>query len=183
MDLLESTRLFAKGILKRLYWLAPTLYRAPFDFAERYFEMSYKPPQWLMWVLLIVGFMIAGVLTYHDLRKQCGKTQKPNQIGLREQLNLLIEGGQKLRILSTSQGNPPPTAMAKNWRVKVKEFLSRNFNARYDDKWEAHTMHGKPQMGFTGIATTKQINLWNKLTAGIEWLEEFQNEIQDINHS
>ena len=180
MGVFESARLFAKGILKRLYWLVPTLFLDPFDFAERYFGVMYEPPQWVVWVLLLIGFIIAGTLTYHELKKQCAEAQKPSQLSLKDQLHLLIEEGRNLRILSVTQGELPPFAMAENWRIKVKKFLKDNFGEPYAKRWDAHAlMRRKPKQGFTGIATTHQISLWNTISAGVEWLEELQNEIRE----
>lgn len=31
--------------------------------------VNYVAPQWLVWVLIALGFMIAATLEYHDLRK------------------------------------------------------------------------------------------------------------------
>ena len=71
MGLLKSLAQLLLGILKRLYWLIPSLFTAPFDFIERWFNVIYEPPQVLFWLLLFLGLAIATMLTYHELRVQC----------------------------------------------------------------------------------------------------------------
>lgn len=147
---------------------------------------GYPVPYMPIWAWLLIIFIVLYItqfLAFHKVRVQrdaLRRNQSFKQIDLVEQLRLIVEEGQRLRILSVSQGEPPPLAMAENWRVKVKRFLCDNFDAKYDQKWDAHMMHGNPKQKFTGIAATNQINLWKKLAAGVEWLEEFQNQIRDI---
>ena len=70
MQLFESIALFALGTLKRFYWIIPTLFLDPFDFAKRYFGLTYVVPQLLIWVSFAAGVCIAMALTYHELRMQ-----------------------------------------------------------------------------------------------------------------
>ena len=68
----ESAKQYARGIIKRLYWLAPTLFLDPFDFAERYWGIMYNPPQWLAWVLLTIGFVVGLVVAVIAIFSQEG---------------------------------------------------------------------------------------------------------------
>lgn len=70
MELLDSTRELLWGIIKRLYWLIPSLFTDPFDFIERWFKINYEPPPYLFWMLIGMGLAIATVMTYNDLKKQ-----------------------------------------------------------------------------------------------------------------
>lgn len=70
MELLDSTRELLWGIIKRLYWLIPSLFTDPFDFIERWFKITYEPPSYLFWVLIGMGLAIATVMTYNDVKKQ-----------------------------------------------------------------------------------------------------------------
>ena len=138
-------------------------------------------PIWAWLLIIFIGLYISQFLAFHKVRVQrdaLQDKQSPKQIDLAEQLHSLVEEGRNLRILSVSQGEPPPILMAENWRIRVEQFLHSNFGKRQSDIWNAHTIGGKPKQGFTGMATRAQIDLWNKLTAGIEWLEEFQNQIR-----
>jgi hypothetical protein len=60
---------FIVGILKKIYWLLPSLVLDPFDLAER-FGVNYDAPRWLFWVLLGVGLFISAFLTYNDLKQK-----------------------------------------------------------------------------------------------------------------
>jgi len=72
MEFFKSFGLLLLGILKRLYYLIPSLFTDPFDFLERWFKVIYEPPQWLFWLLLSLGLAIAISKTYHELRVQTG---------------------------------------------------------------------------------------------------------------
>ncbi len=137
-------------------------------------------PIWVWVAIGLVGLFIAQFLAFHKVRGQrdaLKQNQIPKQIDLGEQLRSLIEEGRKLRILSVTQGESPPLVMAENWRVKVKGFLHDNFDAEYDERWDVHATNADPKQQFTGLATGSQIGLWKILTAALEWLEEFQNQI------
>jgi len=98
MGLLISLWLLTKGILKRIYWLVPALFTDPFDLAERWFKVTIEPPQYLVWVLIAIGFVIASILTYHELR-----TQKVN---LDEQVKNLIDVRPSISVsCETNYGN------------------------------------------------------------------------------
>ena len=77
MELFKSLRLFVIGILKRIYWILPTLVLDPFDFIERLLNVNYDVPLWAIWTLFTIGWMIAIVLTYHELRMQKVALEKP----------------------------------------------------------------------------------------------------------
>lgn len=70
MEFLISTRNFLWGIIKRFYFLIPSLFTDPFDFMERWFGIVYTPPPYLFWVLLGLGVFIAGLFAYHELGMQ-----------------------------------------------------------------------------------------------------------------
>lgn len=70
MVFIKSIGLLLLGVLKRLYYLIPSLFSDPFDVLERWFKVIYEPPQWLFWVLLSVGLAIAIILAYHEVRMQ-----------------------------------------------------------------------------------------------------------------
>jgi len=68
------------GTIKRIYWLLPSLLTDPFDFAERWLKVNYTAPSYMFWILLFIGYLIASVLTYHELREQKRKLEKTNWI-------------------------------------------------------------------------------------------------------
>ncbi len=70
MELLKSAGLFFLGILKRIYWLLPTIFLEPIDLVGRLRGVNLNLPQWLNWALFILCWLIAITLTYHELRKQ-----------------------------------------------------------------------------------------------------------------
>jgi hypothetical protein len=148
--MVESAKLYAKGVLKRLYWLAPTLFLDPFDIAERYFGIMYSPPYWLMWVLMTVGFLIAGGLTYHELRgekiKQDAKLDlRERNRKLREVLGIYLNEGQVLLRQCLNQKMAPPRDKANDWVKKVEQTLETELNGSYVSRFRS-------EAGLTQIA-------------------------------
>ena len=88
MDLLKSTGFFFLGFIKRIWWLLPALLSNPFDIAERIFHVQYVVPQFITWLLLGLGIIIATILTYHDLRMQKLKLETKYEILEKTQSNL-----------------------------------------------------------------------------------------------
>jgi hypothetical protein len=79
MELLKSLRLFCWGILKRIYWIFGTLILDPFGWSQA-FNIQYNPPRWSMWMLFAIGWVIAAILTYHELRLKTLKQGESNWI-------------------------------------------------------------------------------------------------------
>lgn len=65
-----SMGLFLWGIIKRWYLLLPTIMLDPFDIVGRVFNVTYNPPQWLVWTLFWGGLFLAAWLTYNEIRQQ-----------------------------------------------------------------------------------------------------------------
>lgn len=76
MELLKSIRFFLWGVIKRIYWILPTLILDPFDLAKRVFNINYGMPQWSIWTLFVLGWLIACILTYHELRLKIAASTK-----------------------------------------------------------------------------------------------------------
>lgn len=92
MELLRSLAFFARGILKRIYWLLPALLLDPFDLARTLFGISYDAPLWMIWLLVGTGLFIAGALTYHELRKEVA-TEGVNAIVARlRKIRIVVHG-------------------------------------------------------------------------------------------
>lgn len=69
MEILKSFCDLCVGILKRIYWLLPTLITDPFDVLER-LGVYMNVPQWASWLLFYLGLAVAITLTYHELRQK-----------------------------------------------------------------------------------------------------------------
>ena len=54
----------------RFLALIPAFLTDPFDFIERQTTMTYDPPLWIFWLLLSLGILLVGYLTYRDLWKK-----------------------------------------------------------------------------------------------------------------
>ena len=68
--MVRSLGSFIVGILKKIYWLLPSLLLDPFDMFQRWCGVNYAPPVWLFWLLLGLGLFIAAFLTYNDVKRK-----------------------------------------------------------------------------------------------------------------
>ena len=79
------------GIIKRLYWLLPSLLADPFDVTERWFNLMYTAPPYLVWILVGIGFLIASFLTYRELyiesKVELAKKSKPTVLREKSRLS------------------------------------------------------------------------------------------------
>ncbi|MBI4283123.1 MAG: hypothetical protein HY663_01475 [Chloroflexi bacterium] len=70
MEILKSAISLICGTIKRVQWYLPPLLLDPFDVVERLWGVSYPIPQWVAWALFGLGWFVAIVVTYHELRMQ-----------------------------------------------------------------------------------------------------------------
>jgi hypothetical protein len=77
MELLKSLCFFITGVFKRIYWILPTLILDPFEIAEKLFGVNYDVPRWAIWSLFAAGWVVAILLTYHELRMQKVALEQP----------------------------------------------------------------------------------------------------------
>jgi len=122
MALIESLKSFAGGILKRIYWVLVALLVDPFGLLER-FDVSYTPPDWLTWMLVGVGFFVAGGLTHHDLRKKHGSNEKRQETvdALGRQLE---KGDGFLNEIDNVGGYPAWWEEVDEWKRETEEMIS-----------------------------------------------------------
>lgn len=74
MEFLHSSRLFTWGILRRFYWMLPTLLVDPFDLLKTLFGVEYNPPTWIVWAVFSFGLFLAACLAYHEARTKRGSS-------------------------------------------------------------------------------------------------------------
>jgi len=67
MEYCRSFILFCQGVLKRIYWLIPAFVTDPFDVLDRLGVYMNVPPA-ISWSLVVLGFLVAIILTYHEQR-------------------------------------------------------------------------------------------------------------------
>ncbi len=160
--MVESARQYAKGVLKRLYWLAPTLFLDPFDIAERYFGIMYSAPQWLVWVLLVIGFLIAGGLTYHELRaqkctleKRLDATMQKKEI--QDRIGQFLREGHELKRLCMVENQSAPRVQIDDWQRRVRGFIREKLGDSYESR--LLNISGMPTPS-TSIQSKEHADLW-----------------------
>ena len=62
--------MFFCGVLKRAVWYIPPLVLDPFDVAGKVFNMDWIVQQQVALSLFVLGWVIAVILTYHEVRMQ-----------------------------------------------------------------------------------------------------------------
>ena len=128
MGIFESTGLLFLGILKRLYWLIPSLLSDPFDISERWLKVTYEAPQWAFWLLLSIGLSIAIILTCHELRVKVVKLEKQlddrdKKKAERGTLAVFLNEGQSLKRQCENEKEPPPKVKTTEWAEKIENWL------------------------------------------------------------
>jgi len=89
VESLPPLKKYIWGIVKRFYWLLPSLLSDPFDIPERWFNIVYTTPSYLVWVLIGIGLFIASFLTYRELYVESAKKDVPTAtLQRRTHLNL-----------------------------------------------------------------------------------------------
>jgi len=105
MEFIRSLQQLAWGVVKRLYWLVPSLFTDPFDLLERWFGMNYQPAEWLFWLLLSFGLLIAIALTYHELRMQTAKLAQERKVksSITSQLEKRLTGDDQIALMNLNR--------------------------------------------------------------------------------
>ncbi|MFC2021243.1 hypothetical protein ACFLU1_05635 [Chloroflexota bacterium] len=118
--LLHITFLF----ITKLWTLIPALITDPFDVIERVGKLinpnfSLSAPNWIFWVLLIIGLLFAGYLTYRDLKKESKEIDYLNDI----KVDLITLNKQERGVATKkAQQNIAPGKKSKI-KADVKEFI------------------------------------------------------------
>ena len=139
--------------------------------------MNYPPPQWAAWLLFGLGWFVAIVLTYHDLRKQnlILRTQldeKRKRKEIRDTLGQLLEEGQQIKNKCFEKNIEPPTAEAEKWAEKVVMYLNCHLGSDYVQRFHSH--EGLP-IGVTtlsGIPATIESYIKTRLARLNQFLAE-----------
>ena len=89
------------------------------------------------------------------------------------QLREFIKEGNGLKQRCIDLTEPPPAALIENWRVRVKDFLEKNFGG-YAQLWDGF---GTPKRRFTGVTSHRNSKrLWEAMQLRLERLEEIEKE-------
>ena len=135
-----------------------------------------------IWVIAgLVAVIVASWEGGYRLWNQGQRSEPPGQPSgdsVPEQIRHFIDEGQELRARAVVQGIDPPQAQFDHWRIQVRHFIGDNFEGQYYTDWQ-NSVHedARPQQGFTGMATRGQIQLWNRIVSGIEWLQGLERQI------
>lgn len=181
MDFIKSTGLLFLGIIKRLYYLIPSLFSDPFDIAERWFEKKFEPPVWIFWFLLILGFTIAVILTYHELHSQKinlekklnNKAKTKNE---RVKLGEFLEQGQLLKHRCGNEREPPPNDDANEWAIEVEHWLETEFDSSYVSRFRNNA---DVPMTANSISSITHRNLWAGIHTRCYQLGKFIEQLAD----
>uniref|UniRef100_A0A6M3LC15 Uncharacterized protein n=1 Tax=viral metagenome TaxID=1070528 RepID=A0A6M3LC15_9ZZZZ len=148
-----------------------------FDVVERLWGMSYPIPQWVAWGLFGLGWFIAFVMTYHELRIQKAnlETQADNKVKrkeIRESLGKFLEQGQSLQGKCFSQGESPE-GECQSWADEVETFLENKLDSSYISRFRSSA--GVPLTAM--VDTTRHPNLWKAIHTRNFQLSKFLEEL------
>ncbi len=133
-------------------------------------------PLWIWVIALTIGLLLAPYQLYKRQVKDIEGLSQPTAKRNFNQLGALIEEGRKLKASSVSrEGKALTRAAVASWEARVREYLETKLDSLHARKWEATIKQGDYQP--TG--TTMKIHQYNRLKAGIEYLEVLQDQIRD----
>ena len=135
------------------------------------------PSEYFPWVFGILMLWVT-FLTYRELFVRVTlATQKPLTLSRLEQLRAFIDEGKQLRTRSVEQGVAPPIPAAENWEKRVENHLTEHYGQHHSLDFNTTAFSGKPKVLFSGLAMTGQIRLWNSISACLDWLEDFERQL------
>jgi hypothetical protein len=155
--MVKSFGVFVVGILKKIYWLLPSLLSDPFDIAERWLSrwpsMNYNPPQWLFWVLLGIGLFIASFLTYYDVKRKLDEMSE--EFYFEPTGNDLTETNRTVHLNVTFRAKPKVIVDElyldiNGMRLAPLRWAPFVVSPQYTDNW-AFALSGKVKQGDTYI--------------------------------
>ena len=173
MELLKSSYLLLWGIIKRLYYVAPSILLDPFDFAGRLFKVNYDPPQWMAWFLFCVGLALAILLTYHELRVSVGC--KNDKRSIRQSLSNYLNEGSKIKKKCSNQAIGAPTQEAESWAKNVDEFLASKLGDDYVETF--YSNDGLP-ISLTTLHSVEHQQVESFMRARLTRINEFLKELR-----
>jgi hypothetical protein len=181
MGIFESTGLLFLGILKRLYWLIPSLLSDPFDISERWLKVTYEAPQWAFWLLLSLGLSIAIILTYHELRVKVVKLEKQlddrdKKKAERETLAVFLNEGQSLKCQCENEKEPAPEVKTTEWAEKIENWLETEFDTSYVSRFRNTA---DVPMKANSIFSIPHRNLWAYIHTRLYQLGKFIEQLGD----
>ena len=151
--MVKSFGLFLVGILKRLYWLLPSILSNPFDIAERWLGIHYDPPQWLFWVLLEIGLFIASFLTCYEVKRRLDETAQ--EFYFEPTGNSFTEKNGTVHLNVTFRANPKVIVDELYLDINGMPFAPLGWSPfvvspQYTDNW-AFALSGKVKQGDTYV--------------------------------
>jgi cytochrome c-type biogenesis protein CcmH/NrfG len=179
MEFLKSIGLLFIGVLKRLYYLIPSLLSDPFDILERWGKMTYDPPQWLFWVLLAIGLFFAVAMTYNELRTQKRNLEKQvddkaKKQEIRKALGVFLTEGNQLAIIDEKV--EPPKQKVGDWLLRVANYLEENLGNDYKARF--FDSSGLP-MVFTRLSSLSRVGILSVLNTSNARIQIFLSELRD----
>ena len=172
MEFPKSIGLLLLGVLKRLYYLIPSLFSDPFDIAERWGKVTYEPPPWMFWVLLAIGLFFAVAMAYHELRAKIINETKKKKI--RKVLADFLTEGNALAIID--QSKEPPEKEVSDWINRVTAYLEENLGEDYVASFL--DCHGLP-MGVTRLSSPIHQSVEAFMRSSLSRLQQFLTELRN----
>ncbi len=181
MEFLKSIWLLLFGIVKRLYYLLPSLLSDPFDVAERWFGVTLQPPNWLFGLLLFIGLALAVALAYHEVRIQNIKlnnqlNNKTKMYDIREKLGEFISRAAILSNKCHNEREQPPKQEIDALGSEMDDYIRKNLGQAYIARMTSSS--GLP-VQVTSIQSMKHRELNSLLGKWRARLDQFISELSE----
>ncbi len=141
--------------------------------------MKYIIPQWIALLLFGLGWFVAIVLTYHDLRQQKIKLEKQmddkaKKKEIRKKLAEFLLEGNQLDVID--QSKEPPNKEVADWLTKVANYLDENLGRDYMVSFL--DCHGLP-MSFTRLSSLPHVEMKSVLNTSLTRIQQFLTELRN----
>ena len=129
-----------------------------------------------------IGFLVAGGLTYHELRGEKLKTEsilenRQRNREIREKLGDYLERGREWLIQCSNEKAPPPEDNAEQWANDVEQFLASHLDNSYISRFRSSA--GLP-LTANSISSYQHRQLWAGIHVRLSRLTEFITELSAI---
>lgn len=143
--------------------------------------MKYVIPQWIAWLLFGLGWFVAMILTYHELRTEKAKLEKKlddkaKKKAAREMLAVFLNEGQALKRQCANEKEPPPEDRTNEWAHKIEHWLEKEFDKSYISRFRNTA---DVPMTANSISSIPHRNLWAGIHTRLYQLGKFIEQLGD----
>lgn len=138
-------------------------------------------PNWVWWVMGILGLPIAQFLAFHKVRIKRDELQKQldnraKRKDIRETLGIFLHEGEQLRGKCVNEKDLPPNDEANNWANKAEQYFLKELDASYITRFRSDV---SLPLTICPISSIPHRNLWAGIRTRLYQLDKFIEQLGD----